>query len=785
MAFRGGLPLREQSLKLLRLGVVCALLIIGQVARSREQNGYMLPIAYQKYFRNYSINLCYIPIADHPSEVDVSTAAACVDGERGPGLGIDNKEIIPAQSRANVPEQTDMQRAKVQLNFTESDLVEIMTQPKSKWYTYHLGNVYINDRPLIRLWLQNSQGVALLAHDRRSKLVFRKMDGDESNVLELQYTIRIPEADVEQNIIFKLNAKTGEIIDDTDIDRCHHAKPEMYGEYRVDTCSGDSYKCLTEMKRVNTFNQTLHVIEHFLLSPHQESRRHILYSVLYDTRNKAVIAMKTYVEYTDGFYLVNGVDHVLFDKPIAISNAASVSLGSNNEWQAPTLHPKHSGNVTVDGEDVYSVDIMPFGTMSRPSNALNAVYYLLNGIKRTLVIPKLQSRSGVNLLSEDASSYVVANIENENNQISVVYKLNIPGCAAPEAVVVRFEATQTCINLKAPDQTNLMELASVPICKSDIPLGCDAQCVVYQIQMQSKSKENAVLYTFIYDAKVRHLTAVMHRISLSKDEKINNAITEEVFYKSASYTAKVNIDINRNGFVKVSQIYAGYVSKGVYGQNIRAIVLPDGIKNFGKYYTNRFLYRGTKLVEIYMESENGVSLVNRASPPVVTKEANGGIDIVHITYSLKLLEYNTPHKVTLDFECKQVMAQSGGKKTEITLSNKYQRYRMDIDTCVIDASVWTEDTESFGGKCTVGMGEEGLYIVMSRIIKNKDDPTTGHFYKFLYETQHAIFFCKSVPIRAVEQKPNKSCRWIRAGDDRSYTYSLGGSKLIEQDISTM
>ncbi|GBE62618.1 Sperm flagellar 2, putative [Babesia ovata] len=597
--------------------------------------------------------------------------------------------------------------------------------------------------------------------------------------------MRIAEVDIEQKIIFKVDAQTGEPIDDTDIDRCHHVTPENYAEYRIDPCTGDSYKTLKEIKLINTSNGKFQVIEHLLLSLQNGSKDHILYSVLYDTTNKAIIAMKRYVEYVDGSYGCDGMDYKLFDRPITSSNVASVFLGFKNEWHAPTLHPKHAGNVTTDGTDAYSVAVMPFGTLNRPSNGLNAVYYLLNGIKRTLVIPKLQSITGINLLSEDASSYVAAHLENETHHITVVYQLGIPGSTSPEAIIVRFEVTKTCINLRASGQNNFMHLASVPVCKTDTRVGSETQCVIHQTRLEDKSKGKAALYTFMYDAKMRHLTGVMHQITMNENGNVINAVEEDTFHKSANYTTKINMDINRNGMVKLSHMYAGYVSKCVHGSKVRAMILPHGIKNQEQSYTNRFLYRGIPLVEIYMETEDGISLVNRVSPPAVTKEAGDGVELIHITYWLKLLEYNTPHKITLSFECKQVISQSGGKKTEITLLNKYQRYRMDIDAFIIDASVWAEDTESFGGKCIVGVGEEGLYILMSRIIRNKGDATTGHFYKFLYDTKNAGFFCKSVPIRAVEQKPNKSCRWVRAGDDKSYTYSLGGSKLIEQEVSTM
>ncbi|GIX62363.1 DUF2793 domain-containing protein [Babesia caballi] len=767
------------------LALLCTLASAGAAAEpdAAVLKERMLPITYPKHYDTYPMGLSYVPDVLPRSMVEKAqakargAAASRYDSSQGDK---ENEMHVKDDGITLQCNHTDMK-----LKLTDRDLTEITTKRRSKWNRYHLGNFYIDDKPIVHMWLENEEGVSLLAEGEKSRLVIKAAaGGDCDDVVVLKFVVRIPEPQVTREVTMNIDRKTGvpaDLCGSTGC--CSHVVAVDDGSYQAVQCSGEAYKKLEHNEAYETSKGNYRVVSQILVTMMGGCNSHALYTLLYG-ENQSIIALKRRVQLVGREYDLGDDDVVLFDRPVTKTSAANVFVRTDTEWDLPRVYPQQAGSVTVDENEVAMVTILPFGTLERPPYLLNEVYYMFNGMHRSLVIPTLQSRTGLYLLSEDVPGYAVTRaLTNEGLEIQAVYNVEIPGTWNSQQVAVRFKVANEQIMLLAYDEEHPEVVRVQPACLEDIPLGTEAQCIVQQFTVGDGAKGNVVMYTFLYDTKLRHLKAVAHRIRENEGgQGAFDAVPVDAFDQVPAYASTATIKINQNGDIDLPQAYTGYVSESLSALKWRAIVMPQGMVNPPLKYTNAFTFQGVTLVTVYLEAENGVCLVDTALQPTVSTKSEGTVESVRITYYLLLPEYSTPHSVTLDFECRPANTGDRGRRPGVAITSKYLRYRHDTDVCVMDASVWTERTESFGGKRALGVGEKAVTVITSRLIRDQSNSGRGFFYKFLYDPERAVLFCKMVPVLGTDNNVGKSCRWVRHGEDVTYDYSVGGITSTAREV---
>ncbi|ORM42080.1 uncharacterized protein BXIN_0956 [Babesia sp. Xinjiang] len=771
------------------IALFCIMLATNTIAQGTgkdEQKKHILPVTYPSMYDTYPMQLCYVP-SFVPRSISISksqTAENVAEEFTQP----DNRQRCPSFTYGGTRRgRFNCRTVNIERYITERDLFSIAAQRTSKWNRYHLANVYIDTLPVIRLRLQNRKKESLLANDRRALLNIERT-GDGGCIISLDCYIRTPELRVIQQISITIDAvaaKPLQICDGTAC--CRHATGLLNGNYHMGECSGGSYDNIMTNGVFKTAHHTLYVVQHLLLTLNDGRETNLLYTILYNTDHRTLVAAKRDVIWQKGRFAFSDEPMELYDRPITTINPVNVFFQITESGQMPRLHPHHSGVINIQYDGSYEVLVLPFGTLERPLNVLNEVHYILNGVERPLVAPHLMSKNGLNLLAEDSPSYVVVqDINNENLDIRVVYVVKVPGKSTPEPIRLRFKVSNGHINLIASMRQDHGIPNRSTVCIEPVPLGKKALCIVHRLIVPGMPEKYSRLYTFLYDTEMRQLTAIVHDIGTSTDyNDVFLSPPAEAFVKPALYANVTNITISEKGEYHMNKPFAGYVSHNHMSLKTRAIVIPKGMGKLDTKYTDRFLFQDVTILFLCIEAEDGTSLIDPNLLPDLHIQSRVNEHVVRITYDIVLPGTSNSQPITVEFVCRTLQTRNNVKRVEITLSSKYQRIKTDGDQCVLDASVWNDSNETFGGKCRVGTGEKGAYVLVSRIIRNSGSADQGVLYKFLYDCEHSILFAKSVPVELVKADKGKACRWVRKADDINYDYSIGGIATASHEVSPM
>ncbi|EDO05201.1 hypothetical protein BBOV_I001080 [Babesia bovis T2Bo] len=742
----------------------------------------MLPVTYPTEYDTYPIRLSYIPNILHRS-VSVSHSQTSDSIDR------DEKDN---ECRQRCPSFTYGGTTRGKLNYrstniekyiTERDLLSVATKHISKWYRYHLGNVYIDNKPIIRLWLQDDKAKSLLAKDQIYSLQVHKNE-NEDKVITFKCSVSIPESDTINEIALKMDMYKGTPIIDPNSDLfCQRIVIMNNGTYHKEHCDAEACKDILRTTNVELANGSLNVFQHMMITIQDDYQANILYSYMYTSEQNNIIAIRRPLKMDDGIYNFTEDVMTLYDRPITTSYAASVFLNASKKNEPPKLYPHHCGNIVQREDKTYEVTVLPFGTLNRPYNVLNEVQYIHDGICKTIVMPLLNSIAGVNLIAEDTPSYVIMNnANNENTDICVVYRVKAPGQSKAEAIRLNFNISKGKASFITPKVTSHGEPEQCTTCVRSIPLGAKEVFVVHQILTEENTNKRGK-YSFLFDTEKLQLTAVFHLVKEgSGDKVIKGDLVEDDFFRPAEYHNSVKVVLDEKQTVNSVPNWATYVSMMYKTHKKRTIVIPKNQEAYLNKYNDKVLYQGVTLLELYLESEEGSCLVDKKSPPHVIIQHKDAGKLVKITYDLKLPEYSETQPLTLEFACHDQGDILKTKTPVISLLTKYHRHKTDVDQCVIDASIWNGENEVFGGKCSVGTGERGVYVLMSRIIRYPEDSNKGLLYKFLYDCELSALFATTVPVILVESKTGKACRWIRNGSDNSYIYSIGGIESASLEV---
>ncbi|GFE52598.1 ABC exporter membrane fusion family protein, putative [Babesia ovis] len=667
---------------------------------------------------------------------------------------------------------------------TDRDLFLVSAKRRSKWNRYHLGNVYIDSMPIIRLWLQNEREESLLSDDRITLLEISETVGKEY-AITIRCSVRLPELQLVEHLAVTICASS--MIPRLSYDTSTYCQRTMAlpnGSYQVEYCTSGAYEYIVADRVIKTMHGTFYVFKHIVLTLNDGKRTSVLYSFLYNAERGNIIAIRRSIILSDGKYIFTNDIMAFYDRPITASEAANVFVTTYDGPQTIRLYPHHSGSVVKRDEGIYEVNVLPFGTLEKSFNVLNEVQYSHNGVTRTLVVPLLRSITGLNLIAEDKASYVLAHgVSSENLEVVVVYNVRVPGMLNAEEVRLMFNVMNGQISMIGPMNAIAGNSDISKRCVGLVPLGNKALCTVHQIMVDDQPGYDATLYTFLYDTESRQLTAVMHiyEASASQQEILQKTPTD-AFVGSAKYMNDIKIVIDEKGEINISKAYIGYTSESSKTRTRRAIIVPEGNKKQHLKYTDRVSFQGVTLLALYLESEDGRCLLDKSLSPRIEMYPKGDEYIVRITCDLMLPNTETTQPITLEFACISQNTKGKNKGPNITLVSKYQRFSKDGNQCVIDASVWTGDNESFGGKCTVGAGEKGTYVIMSRIIQDNNQGETGTIYKFLYDSENSTLFARAAPVMLTEGNKGKVCRWVRVGKDTNYEFSIGGVTPVAHEV---
>lgn len=765
-------------------------LIIGFLIRSHtsqakaeaisNETRQVFPIQYPDFYNAYPIELSYVPSSVTRSLVDLARLP-----ERKISVNDDTFEKFcndVASSGHHI--QLDHQGKSFHIHLTDQQLTRLTSLQVSQWDRYHLQNVFIGEEPILSIWLQNEEGASLLAKDREVTIVVGKHADGSIDTLTFHYNIKLPEFSSTVQIIITLDVNTRDIVDGQKTSLfCRHLMTTDRGEAREGRCNGIEYTGISQDKSVEFGNKIYLAVAQLFISLQRTRNKGVLYTLMYDKTGHKILAIRRNIKRAGQQFELVSDDYELYGTPVTSNKSANLFLQHGNEGQVPQLQPVQAGNVICSDDGSYTITAMPFGTMERPRNLLNQVYFISGDDKVPLVIPMMCSKNGVNLLSDEVPSYVVTHLNsNGYSEISVVYRIRLPGTTKTEDVYIRFKANDQQVALRGRPGDVMISADRASLCDQDVPLGTELQCILHHAQV-SRRGALYTLYLFIYDLKTRYLTAVAYdRASISATHKVSMDDATEVYEQEYKCAKNVNVDIDHSGYINLPQANAGYVSKHRTHDRARGIVFPKGISMQENNYNTQFKLHGIILVTPYLETEKGTSIVDTSFQPNITMGSLDDKDIIRIGYQLRLPENDTIHKITLEFACKTEADRMLNEKINVSLINKYQRFKTDTDTCTIDASVWVEAAEFSREKRTVGIGEKGIYVLMTRLIVHQDDVNKGTIYKFLYDTEYSAFFCNAAPVEKVENVGGKSCRWVKQGEEIHYEYELGGINAIDHKM---
>lgn len=734
-----------------------------------------IPREYVQFYEEYPLELCHVPTALAKSLMTISPTSltsSVADAKLGAAYKcnkVDGHHL-----------QLDYQNKTLHMHLTDNQLAEVVASPRSSWDMYHLGTIFVENKPVLRTRLQNIEGVSLIAEERKTTVSVSE-NGEESYTLSVYYNIRLPDYPVVQEVVANIDCKTGKVLyGDCHSPLCRYLTLDPSGEAHSRRCQGSTYDFLLDNKYLSYNDKQYPILSQLVVSSGFDSTFSNLYIFLYDNKTGCIFAVQKAVSLNADPYrhTTDVVD--VFTYSLTSSCGTTIHLDGAVECFKPRITPPQAGIVYHKGV-TYSATVMPFGSTFRKPYMLGSVYYQ-GSVDLPLVIPMLSSSDGVNLISGDAASYVISDGSSLGNVgITVVYKLILPGATNIDQLHLEFMVSDGQVYLNVVNGDPDLPLDIPNKCSTSVQLGTDTQCVVQYICDKSSAGASNAVYLFSYDAKTRYLTGSLRLLEDSLSHSHSSHIID-VYDRPYRCAKNVDAHIQHGGEVTLINASAGHISSHMNRHNKRAIVLPTGIGLHRRKYITRVAINDITLVVPYLEAADGKSLVDASIQPTIDLRDHGLSRIVCVTYHLILPHNETAHSITVEFS--YTLRPTGSQDVlGVSLINKYHRHKDNNEFCAIDASIWVDTPEFSRERRAVGVGEKGVYVLMTRIISKSHDSTTGTLYMFLYDTANSALFSSAFPVKIVDNIGNKSCRWIKNGKETRYEYELGGVLHANHEIT--